>query len=168
MGDGDLPSLAFHDGRTLTSWAIERAHWLAGQFVVLLGPPPTDLVNAPTPPELARALDRELEHIERHVYEGDAADPFEATYAVWTGCRILYALQVGSPAVSKRSAGAWGLEHLDPQWHPAIRAAGRSYDGRATTADEELLRSNMAPFLEMVRERLPVTAPRPPGPPRWS
>lgn len=168
MASGAPPSLAFHAGRTVTAWAIERAHWLAGQYTLLHGAPPDQLISPPTRAELAYALDRELEHIERHVYEGDAADPYEATYAVWTGCRILYSLEVGTPAVSKRSAGAWALEHLPPEWHPAIRAAGRSYDGRATPGDETLLRSNMAPFVEMVRGRFPAVAPRPPGPPRWS
>jgi hypothetical protein len=44
----------------------------------------------------------------------------------------------------------------------------RSADGEAGAQDRDLLRDTMAPFVEMVRERLPVTRPRPPGPPRWS
>ena len=113
-------------------------------------------------------MDRELEHLERHVYEGDARDPYEATYAIWNGCRILYTLETGSPVVSKRAAGAWGLDHLPEQWHDAIRAADRAYDGKASPDDNELLRVAMPPFVEMVRQRLPITEPRPPGPPRWS
>lgn len=168
MAGGELPTLAFRAGRTLTAWAIERSHWLAGQYTLLHGATPDQLISPPTRAELAYALDRELEHIERHVYEGDAADSYEATYAVWTGCRILYSLEVGTPVVSKRSAGTWALEHLSPEWHPAIHAAGRSYDGSATPGDETLLRANMAPFVKMVRGRFPAVAPRPPGPPRWS
>jgi streptomycin 3"-adenylyltransferase len=165
---GVAPPGAFWEEHRITDWPVSRAHWLAGQYVHLYGKRPEDLVLPPTRAELERALDRELEHLERHVYEGDADDPYEATYAVWNGCRILYTLETGSPVISKRSAGDWALQHLPDQWHGAIRAAGRNYDGEATAHDVELLRTNMAPFVEMVRERLPVSEPRPPGPPRWS
>lgn len=168
MGLGEPPAQAFMAGRKITSWPVHRAHWLAGQYVLLKGPRPEELVVQPTQAELLHALDRELEHLERHVYEGDAANPFEATYAVWNGSRILYTLETGSPVVSKRSAGSWALEHLPERWHAPIRAAGRAYDGMADDTDTELLRVNMGPFVEMVRDRLPVTEPRPPGPPRWS
>lgn len=162
------PGEAFVVERRVVTWPIQRAHWLAGQYVLLHGQQPETLVVPPTPAELVRALDRELEHLERHVYEGDAADPGEATYAMFNGCRILYTLETGSPVVSKRSAGAWALENLSERWHPAIRSAGRTYDGMADDGDRELLRVTMSPFVEMVRARLPLTEARPPGPPRWS
>ncbi|MFI5047311.1 MAG: aminoglycoside adenylyltransferase domain-containing protein, partial [Acidimicrobiia bacterium] len=168
IGGGTPPTDAFAQGRRRVGWAVLRAHWLAGQYVHLRGRRPEDLVVAPTVSELRLALDRELEHLERHVFEGDADDPYEATYALWNGCRILYTLETGSPVISKRSAGTWGLEHLPATWHRAIRAAGRAYDGEATDGDNEVLRRTMAPFVAMVRERLPITEPRPPGPPRWS
>jgi Aminoglycoside adenylyltransferase, C-terminal domain len=112
-------------------------------------------------------LDRELEHLERHVYEGDAADPFEATYIIFNGCRILRTLETGSPVISKRSAGDWGLANLPPRWHEAIHAADRSYDGAASPEDNEVLRVTMPPFVEMVRQRLPSKQRRS-GAPRWS
>lgn len=169
MGRHDRPGGAFFESRRHNTWPIVRAHWLAGQYVHLHGRRPTELVVPPTEQDLRRALSRELEHLERHVYEGDASDPYEATYAIWTGCRILHALETGSPVISKRSAGAWGLARLSERWHPAIDAAGRAYDGVATDEDNELLRETMPAFVEMVRERLPLTKPCPPGePPRWS
>jgi len=168
MGRAEPPDHAYVAGRSHTGWSIERAHWLAGQYVHLRGPRPEDLVLAPSREEVMAALDRELEHLERHVFEGDAADPYEATYAIWNGCRILYTLETGSPVISKRSAGAWGREHLPKLWREAVGAAGRSYDGRASDHDRQLLRDSMGPFVAMVRERLPVTGPRPAGPPRWS
>lgn len=168
VGRSEPPGEAFVRERRHPLWAVCRAHWLAGQYVHLYGASAEDLVVAPTAAELRGALDRELEHLERHVYEGDAADPYEATYAVWNGCRILYTLETGSPVISKRSAGAWALERLPDTWHAPIAAAGRAYDGEATDDDHELLRQAMPPFVAMVRERLPVTEPRPPGPPRWS
>jgi hypothetical protein len=168
VGLGRLPSSAFERTRRTTGWAIYRAHWSAGQYVPLHGHSPEELIASPTTAEVDRALDREVEHLERHVYEGDAADPFEATYAIFNGCRILHTLETGSAVMSKRSAGAWGLENLPPRWHSAIRAAGRSYDGAASAEDNETLRVTVGPFVEMVRHRLPRTDPPRPGPPRWS
>jgi len=162
------PSSAFDRRHRETSWPVYRAHWLAGQYVPLHGRLPETLVVPPTKAELRRALDRELEHLERHVQEGDAGDPYEATYGILNGCRILYTLETGSPVVSKRSAGSWGLEHLPERWHPAIHAAHRSYDGAATDEDNEVLHAAMPPFIEMVRERLPAPASRRAGQPRWS
>jgi Aminoglycoside adenylyltransferase, C-terminal domain len=73
-----------------------------------------------------------------------------------------------SVAVSKRSGGMWAIEHLPERWHEAIRAADRAYDGEATSRDEAVLRETMAPFVAMVRERLPLVEPRPAGEaPRW-
>jgi hypothetical protein len=168
VGRGRLPSSAFAKSRRETGWAVYRAHWLAGQYVLLDGRSPEELVVAPTTSEIRLALDRELEHLERHVYEGDANDPFEATYGILNGCRILRTLETGSPVISKRSAGDWGLENLPPRWHGAIHAAHRSYDGVASAKDNEILRVAMPPFIDIVRQRLPRTDPRRTGPPRWS
>lgn len=168
LGQHDRPGGAFFAARKNNLWPIVRMHWLAGQYVHIYGPRPDELVLPPTGADLRGSLSRELEHLERHVHEGDAADPHEATYAIWNGCRILYTLETGSPVVSKRSAGAWGLANLPERWHPAIAAAGRNYDGIATSEDHELLRITMPPFVEMVREHLPLAKPRPPGQlPRW-
>jgi len=168
VGRGRLPSSAFERNRRETDWAVYRAHWLAGQYVLLHGRPPEELVVGPTTAELQRALDREVEHLERHVYEGDGDDPDEATYAILNGCRVLHTLEAGSPVISKRSAGAWGLENLAQRWHGAIQAAIRSYDGSASAEDIETLRGTMAPFVDIVRQRLPPMKQRRPGPPRWS
>jgi hypothetical protein len=164
---GEPPPHALAPGRRATTWAIDRAHWFAGRSVLLFGRDPVELVPTPTWPEIETALGRELEHIERHVFEGDG-DPYEATYALWNGSRILRALETRDVAVSKRAAGLWALEHLPERWHEALRAAGRAYDGEGTERDAEVLRLAMAPFVAMVRERLPLAEPRPPGePPRW-
>lgn len=160
------PRHAWRDGRRDTSWALHRAHWLAGRHVTLHGPDPADIVTPPTWEELVAELDRELEHVERHVLEGDT-DPYEATYAHLTGCRILHALETRSVAISKRAAGAWGLEHLPSRWHAALRAAIDTYEGRGTAAAHELLAGSMPRFVELVRRALPTD--RPSGSiPRWS
>ena len=98
--------------------------------------------------------------------EGDT-DPYEATYAILNGSRILRTLATRDPAISKRSAGEWALEHLPDRWHPVLRAAARAYDGHATSEDTDLLATEMGPFVAMVRERLPSTIASEGGP-RWS
>jgi hypothetical protein len=149
----ESPPHAFRAGRRDTTWAIHRAHWLAGRYVHLHGQEPGEIVPAPTWAELEVDLRGELEHLERHVADGDD-DPFEATYAMFNGSRVLHALETGNVVISKRSAGAWSLEHLPAHWHAAIHAAGRAYDGQATPEDAEMLSTAMAPFVAMVRSRL--------------
>jgi hypothetical protein len=164
----DHPPHAFREGRRDTSWALHRSHWLAGRFVQIHGPEPAEIVPPPTWPEIQVDLDRELEHIERHVAEGDT-DPYEAAYAILNGSRILHSLDTHSPVLSKREAGGWALDHLPDRWHPAIRAGLRAYDERASAEDTELLGAEMAPFVAMVRERLPAPDDASPDHlPRWS
>lgn len=163
------PPHAFREGRRDTAWALHRAHWLAGRFVNIHGREPAGIVPAPTWPEIETDLDRELEHIERHVHEGDT-DSHEAAYAILNGSRILYSVETHAVSLSKREAGAWALDHLPIRWKPAIRAALRAYDERATSTDVDLLATQMAAFVALVRERLPVTDESRPekAVPRWS
>lgn len=162
------PSHAWADGRRDTSWAIHRAHWLAGRYVKLEGADPWAIVTPPTWDELRGELDRELEHIERHVVEGDT-DPYEAAYAVLTGSRILHALATRNVVMSKAAAGSWALEHLSDRWHAALGAALRTYSGDASPSDAKLQEADMAPFVSFVRRHLPPASDRPPGAlPRWS
>lgn len=164
----DPPRHAWRQERRDTAWALNRGHWIAGRYASLHGPDPAELVRAPTPEELERDLSRELEHIERHVVEGDN-DPYEATYAMLNGSRILHSVETTSVAISKRAAGAWALEHLPARWHPALSAAVRNYEGRPADGDVALLAEEMAPFVAFVRERMPPNEDRPADTlPRWS
>ena len=164
----DPPRHAWREASRDTAWALNRAHVLGGRYVALHGPDPTTLVTPPTREELEVDLSRELEHVERHVLEGDS-DPFEASYAFLIGSRIIHSVETGSFAISKRAAGVWALEHLPARWHPALESALRSYLGVATDDDVELLAAEMAPFVAFVRERVPLAEGRPAGePPRWS
>jgi hypothetical protein len=166
-GQREAPRHAYREERRDTAWAINRAHWLAGRYAHVYGAEPAEVVPPPTWSELQVDLDRELEHVERHVLEGDT-DPYEATYAILNGSRILRAVETGDVAISKRAAGRWALEHLPVRWHPALEAAGRSYDGTATSDDTDLLAREMARFVAMVREQLPAVDPRSDDAPRWS
>jgi Aminoglycoside adenylyltransferase, C-terminal domain len=164
----ESPSHASREGRRDTAWAIHRAYWLACRYVHLHGEQPREIVPIPSWAELSVDLQRELEHLERHVFERDD-DPYEATYAILNGSRILHAVDTRDVVISKRSAGVWALEHLPGRWHETLRAAGRAYDGHETAEDVQLLAAAMGPFVAMVRERLPAPDERAAGlPPRWS
>ena len=152
------PAHAYRDDRIDQSWAIQRAHWLAGRYWSLHGAAPDGMVPAPTSAEIAADLREELEHLERHVAAGDYTDPYEATYAILNSCRILRSLETQDVVISKREAGAWALEHLPDPWHPLLRAAMRNYDGEATPDDVQLLAAGMAPFVAMVRDVMSPSA----------
>ena len=147
------PGHAFRQDRIDQSWAVQRAHWLAGRYWSLHGPPPDEMVRAPTTAEIAADLGEEMDHLERHVADGDT-DPYEATYAVLNGSRILHTLETGDAAVSKREAGTWALEHLPDQWHSLLEAAIHNYDGHPAPDDGRVLATGMAPFVAMVRGEL--------------
>ena len=149
---GAMPRHAWRD-RLNESWAIDRAHWLAGRYVLLHGAGPAEVVSPPTAAELNEALRAEVDHLERHVEAGDT-DPFEATYAFLNGSRIIRAIETGDVAISKREAGPWGVEHLPDRWHPAVQAAMRAYEHEATAEDEATLAREMAPFVAYVGERM--------------
>ena len=154
----EMPRHAWRD-RLNESWAIDRAHWLGGRYVLLHGAEPGRVVSPPTRGELQGALAAEVEHLERHVDAGDT-DPYEATYAFLNGSRIVRAIETGDVVISKREAGPWGLEYLDDRWHPALEAALHAYAGHPTREDATLLAREMAPFVAMVRQRM-GTAPPP-------
>ena len=99
---------------------------------------------------------------------GRRRDPYEATYAIFNGCRILRTLETGSPVISKRSAGEWGLANLPERWHGAIHAAGRSYDGAATAEDNEMLRVHHGSLRRHGPTAPARTNAASTGPPRWS
>ena len=159
--DARSPGLLRHAWRDRhnETWAIDRAHFLAGRYVLLHGAEPAGLVPPPAAGELDAALHAEVDHLERHVEAGDT-DPYEATYAVLNGSRIIRAIETGDATISKREAGPWGLDHLSDRWHPALHAAIRAYDRQATPEDEALIAREMAPFVAMVRERLDDAANR--------
>ena len=147
------PAHAFRDDRIDQSWAIQRAHWLVGSATGRsTAHRRTAIVPAPTTAEIAANLQEELEHLERHVAAGDYTDPYEATYAILNGSRILHSLETQDVTVSKREAGAWSLKHLPDRWRPLLQAAIRNYDGEATPEDAQVLAAGMAPFVAMARE----------------
>ena len=121
----DPPRHLLQPGLRDFSWALHRAHWLAGQCVVLHGPDPAQIVPLPGDQELIMALKFELDFAAR--------DPSDA-FAVLNACRIIHSVAAGDVVQSKAGSAAWALANLRAEHRPAIIAALDSYRGEATPA----------------------------------
>lgn len=155
LNDARLSAPPRHAFREITddAWALHRAHWLAGQYILLNGLHPSDIVVQPTWPELEDGLRDELEFIEEIIAQG-RDDSGHAAFGLWNGCRILYSFETRDVVVSKRQGATWALQHLPPEWSEAIKAAGRVYDAAEKPEDEIVLRQNFVPFVDFVKARL--------------
>ena len=136
-----------------SSWSLHRAHWLAGEYVLLHGCAAADLVRPPTWAEMEAGLRSELSFITQSIQEGNT-DAGYAAYAVSNACRIIYSLENQDVVVSKRAAALWAFEHMPASWQPAIRAALRFYDGEDDERDTDLLRQAMPIIVAVAAERL--------------
>ena len=131
------------------SWALHRAHILAGRCIVLHGPDPRQVYPPASWPELESALQGELDYVERHLADYPA-------YCVLNLCRLMLSYGTGDVVLSKRGSAAWTC-HTCPAWRPLIEAARRSYDRRATAHDRELLQSEVRQFFDFASERIAET-----------
>lgn len=147
------PPHAFREKLLDRAWALHRAHWLAGQYVLLHGRPPSELVRPPTWTELEDALRSELRFVDEIVRRGPR-DAAHAAFVVWNACRIVYSIRTRHVVVSKRAAASWALDHLPHPWHEAILAAGRAYDARVEPGDATVLWAAVNPIVVAVQAEL--------------
>jgi len=145
------PSHALRGVLTDHAWALHRAHWFAGHYVVLHGPAPEEFVPYPTWPELAESLREELHFIARIVELGPH-DAEHAAFVVWQCCRIVYSMRTRDVVISKRAAAQWALEHMPESWHAAIHAAERTYDGTPALDDRSILVNALVPVFSASRD----------------
>jgi hypothetical protein len=128
------------------SWALHREHIRAGRCIVLQGSDPRQVYPAASWPELANALDGELDYVAKHLTDYPA-------YCILNLCRLIYSFGTGDVVVSKRASARWAQDAF-PEWRPHIEAATKSYDRGATTPDRELLESEVRSFFDFARERI--------------
>jgi hypothetical protein len=128
-----------------SSWALHRAHWLAGRCIVLWGPPPAEVVTPPSWAEVEADLRGELEFAHR--------SPHDA-FAVLNACRVLHSSRVSDAVQSKFGSAAWALRDLPAEHHAAIRAALATYRGHAAEADARALTRGRAPLFGLVDSEL--------------
>ncbi len=120
------------------SFALHRAHILAGRVEVLYGPDPKTIYAPPTWAELEAALDGELDYVARHLTVYPA-------YCVLNLCRLMYSFETRDVVTSKAAAARWATERL-PEWRPLIHAALASYAHRDTAEDRAALGTSVAAF----------------------
>jgi hypothetical protein len=120
------------------SWALHRAHILAGRVIVLHGVDPGSIYIPPSWSELEEALDGEMGYVAAHLTEYPA-------YCVLNLCRLLYSWETGDVVTSKAASAVWALEHL-PAWRPLIGAARATYAHADTAADRALLADQVDAF----------------------
>jgi hypothetical protein len=153
------PKHALRENLVDSSWSLHRAHWLAGEYVLLHGCTAANLIQPPTWPEMEAGLRGELSFLTRLSEEG-GRDADHTAYAVSNACRIIYSLENRNVVVSKRAAALWALEHMPASWQPAISAAIRVYDGEDDKQDASVLQRSMAPIIAAAAERLACTEKR--------
>jgi predicted nucleotidyltransferase len=98
--------------------------------VVLVGPPPRDLIDAVSAADLCWGVRDILVHWWRPMLDRPPDDLLDAryrAYAVVTMCRMRFTLAVGD-VISKPAAAAWAVEHVDLRWHDLIRRAAARGD----------------------------------------
>jgi hypothetical protein len=125
------------------SFALHRAHMLAGRVFVLYGPDPESIYTAPTWGELSQALDGEMGYVAAHLAQYPA-------YCVLNLCRLMYSHGTRDVVTSKAASAAWGLEHF-PAWRLLIESARRSYAHEDTAADRDALSHDVGSFYNFAR-----------------
>jgi hypothetical protein len=128
------------------SWALHRAHILAGRCIVLYGPDPKETLPSPTWPELELALRSELKFVQDHLE--DYPD-----YCILNLCRIIYSFETRDVVISKTAAAAWANQAL-PQYRRHIALAQRSYAHQATPQDREFMLAEVRGFFNFACQRI--------------
>ena len=151
------PPHAFRPGLVDESWALHRAHLLAGRCAAIHGANPQIILPVPTWLELEQTLQHEFRFVEEHL--DSLASAGIAPYAVLNCCRIAYSIESHDVVTSKREAAVWALEGLPGHWHQLIRAATRWYDRAEEPEDQTLLKSQTVEFVETVKQRITRSEP---------
>ncbi len=125
------------------TWALHRAHVLAGRFMLMLGNDPRAILTEPTWAELGACLSTTMSYIVEH------HEPAFAPYSVLNACRVLYSVRTRDVVISKYRAAQWGIAEL-PDWSGLLEAAVRSYTLSDTTSDRQLLAEQRAAFVSSV------------------
>jgi len=128
------------------SWALHRAHILAGRCIVLRGPDPRTIYPPASWPELETALQGELDYVIRHLGE-------YPEYCVLNLCRLMYSFETRDVVTSKWRAAGWASA-LFPSWRELIDRAKRSYARQASDEDRRAMSIGVKDLLAFARERI--------------
>ena len=128
------------------SWALHRAHILAGRVFVLHGPQPATIYAVPTWVEIAEALDGELDYVTRHLEHYPA-------YCVLNLCRLLYSWETRDVVTSKAASAAWARTRV-PDRASLINLALKSYAHQASSEDCRALERGVTGFHAYARRTI--------------
>lgn len=117
------------------SFALHRAHMLAGRVLILRGPDPCEIYAPPAWAELVKALDGELDYVVLHLRQYPA-------YCVLNLCRLLYSWETRDVVTSKAASAVWARDRV-PEWTRWIDLAIASYAGTSTPEEEAELASGV-------------------------
>jgi hypothetical protein len=143
---GAPPAHQLCAGLVDNSWALHRAHMLAGRCIVLHGPDPQDLFPEPVPEEIEEALLGELGYLEAHLTEYPA-------YAVLNLCRLMYSFRAGEVVISKAASAEWA-KNAFPQWGRHIDLALRSYAHRVIEQESAFLATHVGEMHRFARRQI--------------
>jgi hypothetical protein len=135
----ELPQTQLRPGFRDECWALHRAHWHAGKFIVVRGPEPHTIVPEPTWDEIDEALQSELESI------GGKLDDSPA-YRLLNLCRVLYSYENHDVVTGKFQAAVWAIAFLDVEHHALVRKAMNAYHEKTYEIGEDI-----RPFYEELR-----------------
>ena len=128
------------------SWALHREHIRTGRCIPLLGPDPKQIYPTAEWPELADALQGELDYVARHLEE-------YPDYCILNLCRLMVSYETRDVVISKRASAEWAAAAF-AEWSPLIAAATRSYARQATPVDLELLATQVTDFFDFACHRI--------------
>jgi hypothetical protein len=136
------PQTQLRPGFRDESWALHRAHWHAGRFVVDRGPDPRTIVPEPTWDEIDASLQGEMEFVEDHLDDAPA-------FSVLNLCRILYSYENRDVVIGKFQSALWAFGALSSESHALIRRALDAYRTKHYAIDEDV-----TPFFEEMSGRI--------------
>jgi hypothetical protein len=127
------------------NWAIKRAQWFAGAYVLIHGLPPAQIVPRPDWDEIEAELFAQLHDA---IAVDDHRHPAGLTLRL---CRILLSLTTKNVVAFKLDAAAWALDKLSPEAQAQVAATARVYRCDPRPDDRYLIAEGMSAFCREIR-----------------
>ncbi|MEQ7126018.1 aminoglycoside adenylyltransferase domain-containing protein [Actinopolymorpha sp. B11F2] len=122
------------------NWAIKRAQWFAGAYVLVHGLPPEQVVPRPDRAEIEAELVAQLTDA---IAIDDHRHPAGLTLRL---CRVLLSLTTQNVVHFKLDAAAWALDKLSPESRAHVAAAVRVYRCVPAPGDRSLIAERVSAF----------------------
>lgn len=132
------------------NWALKRAHWFAGAYVLVHGVPPDSIVPRPTWPEVEQELLAQVANAGSGGFRHHAGLTLRL-------CRVLHSLVTRDVVHFKVDSSEWALSKLPSESHAHVAAAIRTYLGKPRSDDAATMREGMPRFYEALRRLVDET-----------